>query len=131
MLMGAEALTKIFPMMVTAVHVIQRACSIGGALRASRRSPPHAARRDHRGHDTRPVVREQVESPALRFVEPARDRGMRRRRRAATRAQTEEFYQKQRRGLGKRLAQTDVVITTALVPGQRAPILTTPRRCAA
>jgi NAD(P) transhydrogenase subunit alpha len=39
------------------------------------------------------------------------------------RAQSEEFYQQQRRELGKRLAQTDVVITTALVPGQRAPIL--------
>src|SRR4030095_6307674 len=38
-------------------------------------------------------------------------------------AQTEEFYQRQRAELGKRLAQSDVVITTALAPGQRAPLL--------
>ena len=38
-------------------------------------------------------------------------------------AQSEEFYQRQRQALAARIAQADAVITTALVPGQRAPVL--------
>ena len=38
-------------------------------------------------------------------------------------AQSEAFYERQREALGKRLQGSDVVITTALVPGQRAPLL--------
>jgi NAD(P) transhydrogenase subunit alpha len=125
-LMGAGALTKIFPMMVTAAGTIQPArVFVIGAGVAGLQAIATAKRLGAiiEAYDTRPVVREQVESLGARFVEldletkDAQDAG------GYARAQSEEFYQKQRRELGKRLAQTDVVITTALVPGQRAPIL--------
>ena len=75
------------------------------------------------GYDTRPVVREQVESVGARFVEldlstgDAEDAG------GYATAQSEEFYQRQRELLGEHVAASDVVITTALVPGQPAPLL--------
>ena len=125
-LLGASALTKIFPMMVTAAGTIQPArVFVIGAGVAGLQAIATARRLGAivEAYDTRPAVREQVESLGARFVEleletkDAQDAG------GYARAQSEEFYAKQRRELGKRLAQTDVVITTALVPGQRAPIL--------
>jgi NAD(P) transhydrogenase subunit alpha len=73
--------------------------------------------------DVRPAVKEQVESLGARFVEldleteGAEDAG------GYAKAQSEEFLQKQREQLGQRVAASDVVITTALVPGQPAPLL--------
>jgi NAD(P) transhydrogenase subunit alpha len=125
-LMGAGALTKIFPMMVTAAGTIQPArVFVIGAGVAGLQAIATARRLGAiiEAYDTRPVVKEQVESLGARFVEldletkDAQDAG------GYAKAQSEEFYQKQRRELGKRLAQVDVVVTTALVPGQRAPIL--------
>jgi NAD(P) transhydrogenase subunit alpha len=74
-------------------------------------------------YDTRDVVKEQVESLGARFVELDLDTGDSEDKGGYAKAQSEEFYQKQREQLGKRVANSDVVITTALVPGQRAPIL--------
>jgi NAD(P) transhydrogenase subunit alpha len=74
-------------------------------------------------YDTRPAVKEQVESLGAKFVELDLDTGDSEDKGGYAKAQTEEFYQKQREQLGKRVANSDVVITTALVPGQRAPIL--------
>jgi NAD(P) transhydrogenase subunit alpha len=125
-LIGASALPKIFPMMVTAAGTIQPArVFVIGAGVAGLQAIATARRLGAivEAYDTRPAVKEQVESLGARFVEldlqvkDAQDAG------GYARAQSEEFYQQQRRELGKRLAQTDVVITTALVPGQRAPIL--------
>jgi NAD(P) transhydrogenase subunit alpha len=75
--------------------------------------------------DTRPVVKEQVESLGARFAElpltakDAEDKS------GYARAQSEEFYQQQRQLLLRCVESADVVITTALVPGKRAPILIT------
>jgi NAD(P) transhydrogenase subunit alpha len=74
-------------------------------------------------YDTRPAVKEQVESLGARFVELDLNTGDAEDAGGYARAQTEEFYQRQREQLGKRVAASDVVITTALVPGQRAPLL--------
>jgi NAD(P) transhydrogenase subunit alpha len=74
-------------------------------------------------YDTRAVVAEQVQSLGARFVELDLDTGDAEDAGGYAKAQTEEFYQRQRAALGKKLAGSDVVITTALVPGQRAPLL--------
>jgi NAD(P) transhydrogenase subunit alpha len=125
-LLGALALPKIFPMMVTAAGTIQPArVFVIGAGVAGLQAIATARRLGSiiEAYDTRPAVKEQVESLGARFVElnldtkDAQDAG------GYAKAQTEEFYARQRSELGKRLAQSDVVVTTALVPGQRAPVL--------
>jgi NAD(P) transhydrogenase subunit alpha len=74
-------------------------------------------------YDVRPAVKEQVESLGARFIElpletaGAEDAG------GYARAQSDEFLTKQRQLLAQRVVAADVVITTALVPGQRAPVL--------
>ena len=125
-LLAAIALPKIFPMMVTAAGTIQPArVFVIGAGVAGLQAIATAKRLGAiiEAYDTRPAVREQVESLGARFVEldlevkDAQDAG------GYAKAQTEEFYARQRSELGKRIANSDVVVTTALVPGQRAPVL--------
>ena len=76
-------------------------------------------------YDVRPAVQEQVQSLGGRFVElpletkDAQDAG------GYAKAQDEAFYAKQRELLGKVIAESDAVITTAAVPGKKAPILVT------
>ena len=70
--------------------------------------------------------KEQVQSLGARFVElPHRSRKTRRTPAATRRAQDEDFYRRQRELLGKVVAESDVVITTAVIPGKKAPILVT------
>ena len=74
-------------------------------------------------YDVRPAVKEQVQSLGARFVElpleaaDAEDKG------GYAKAQDESFYKRQREMMLKVVAASDVVITTALIPGKRAPIL--------
>jgi len=76
-------------------------------------------------YDVRPAVKEQVQSLGARFVElpleaaDAEDKG------GYAKAQDESFYKRQREMMLKVVAASDVVITTALIPGKRAPILVT------
>ena len=74
-------------------------------------------------YDVRPAVKEQIMSLGARFVEMPLEAGDAQDAGGYAKAQTEEFYARQRSELGKRLANSDVVVTTALVPGQRAPVL--------
>lgn len=125
-LLGAVALPRIFPMLVTAAGTLQPAkllvigAGVAGlqALGTGRRLGAVTS-----AYDTRPAVREQVESIGARFVEldlevgDAEDAG------GYATAQDDAFYQRQRDQLGKHVAASDVVITTALVPGQPAPLL--------
>jgi len=74
-------------------------------------------------YDTRAAVKEQIESLGARFVELDLDTGDSEDTGGYAKAQSEEFYERQREQLGKRIAASDVVITTALVPGQPAPFL--------
>src|SRR4029434_1399214 len=79
-------------------------------------------------YDVRPAVKEQVQSLGAKFVElpiesaDAEDKG------GYAKAQDESFYKRQREMMLKVVAGSDVVITTALVPGKRAPILVTTER---
>jgi NAD(P) transhydrogenase subunit alpha len=125
-LLGASNLPKIFPMMVTAAGTISpaRVLVIGAGV-AGLQAIATARRLGAvvEGYDTRPAVKEQVESLGARFVELDLDTGDAEDAGGYARAQDESFYQRQRELLGKRVAMSDVVITTALVPGQRAPLL--------
>jgi NAD(P) transhydrogenase subunit alpha len=76
-------------------------------------------------YDVRPAVKEQVQSLGARFVELALETQDAQDARGYAKAQDEAFYAKQRELLGKVVAENDAVITTAVVPGKKAPILVT------
>ena len=76
-------------------------------------------------YDLRPAVKEQVQSLGGRFVELPIEARTRRMPAATPRRRTNRFYQKQRELLGKVVAESDVVITAAVVPGKKSPILVT------
>src|SRR6202030_2503823 len=73
--------------------------------------------------DTRPAVKEQVESLGAKFVELALETKSAEAKTGYAVAQSEEFYNQHRQMMARSVAAADVVITTALVPGQRAPVL--------
>jgi len=125
-LLAAEALPRIFPMLVTAAGTIAAArVLVIGAGVAGLQAIATARRLGAivEAYDTRPAVREQVESLGARFVELDLETKDAEGAGGYARAQSEEFYQRQREQLAKRVVAADVVITTALVPGQRAPLL--------
>jgi H+-translocating NAD(P) transhydrogenase subunit alpha len=127
-LIAADTLSKIFPMMTTAAGTITPArvlilgCGVAGlqAIATARRLGAVVS-----AYDLRPAVKEQVQSLGARFVElPIEAKDAQDARGYAT-AQGEEFYRKQRELLGKVIAENDVVITAAVIPGKKSPILVT------
>jgi NAD(P) transhydrogenase subunit alpha len=125
-LLAATTLPRIFPMLVTAAGTLQPAKLLVVGVGVAGLQALGTAKRLGAitfGYDTRTVVREQVESLGARFIELDLDTGDSEDAGGYAKAQTEEFYQKQRQELGKHVAASDVVITTALVPGQQAPLL--------
>ena len=127
-LLAADALPRMFPMLMTAAgtisaaHVFVMGAGVAGlqAISAARRLGAKVE-----AYDVRPAVKEQVQSLGAKFVElpieaaDAEDKG------GYAKAQDESFYQRQREMMLKVVAGSDVVITTALIPGKRAPILVT------
>ena len=73
----------------------------------------------------RPAAKEQVQSLGARFVELPLDAGDSEDKGGYAKAQDEAFYKRQREMMLKVVAASDVVVTTALIPGKRAPILLT------
>lgn len=126
--LAADTLPRIFPMLTTAAGTITpaRVLVIGAgvaglqAIATARRLGAVAS-----AYDLRPAAKEQVLSLGGRFVElpieakDAEDSG------GYARAQTESFYQRQRELLGRVVAESDVVITAAVVPGTKPPVLVT------
>jgi len=125
-LLAAVALPKIFPMMITAAGTLApaRVLVIGAGV-AGLQAIATARRLGAvvEAYDTRPAVKEQVQSLGARFVELALETGDAEDAEGYARAQSEAFYRRQRELLGRRLAASDVVVSTALVPGERAPLL--------
>jgi len=76
-------------------------------------------------YDLRPAVKEQVQSLGGRFVELPIEAKDAQDARGYASAQDESFYQKQRELLGRVVQESDVVITTAVIPGKKAPVLVT------
>ena len=127
-LMAADALPRLFPMMTTAAGTITPAriliigVGVAGlqAIATSRRLGAVVS-----AYDMRPVVKEQVQSLGGRFVELPIEATDAQDARGYGKAQDESFYQKQRELLGRVVADSDVVITTAVIPGKKAPVLVT------
>jgi NAD(P) transhydrogenase subunit alpha len=126
--MAADTLPRIFPMLTTAAGTITpgRVLIIGAgvaglqAIATARRLGAVAS-----AYDLRPAAKEQVQSLGGRFVElPIEAKDAQDARGYAT-AQGEEFYKKQRELLGGAVAESDVVITAAVVPGKKSPVLVT------
>jgi NAD(P) transhydrogenase subunit alpha len=127
-LLAATTLPRMFPMLMTAAGTISPArVFIMGAGVAGLQAISTARRLGAKveAYDVRPAVKEQVQSLGAKFVElplesaDAEDKG------GYAKAQDESFYRRQREMMLKVVAASDVVITTALVPGKRAPILLT------
>jgi NAD(P) transhydrogenase subunit alpha len=127
-LLAANTLPKIFPMLTTAAgtitpgRVLILGVGVAGlqAIATARRLGAVVS-----AYDVRPAVKEQVQSLGARFVElPIEAKDAQDARGYAT-AQDESFYRRQRELLGKVIAENDVVITTAVIPGKKAPILVT------
>jgi NAD(P) transhydrogenase subunit alpha len=127
-LIAAARLPKFFPLLMTAAGTIHPArVFVLGAGVAGLQAIGTARRLGAvvEAYDTRPVVREQVESLGARFVELGLETADAQDKAGYARAQSEEFYRRQRELLGRCVAAADAVITTALVPGRRAPVLLT------
>ena len=133
-LIASDTLPKIFPMLTTAAGTITpaRVLVIGAgvaglqAIATARRLGAVVS-----AYDLRPAAKEQVQSLGGRFVElpleakDAQDAG------GYAKAQDEDFYRRQRELLAKVIAESDVVITAAVVPGKKSPVLVTKEMVAA
>ena len=125
-LLAATRMPRIFPMLVTAAGTISaaRAFVIGAGV-AGLQAIATAKRLGAivEAYDTRAAAAEQIQSLGARFVTfelevaDAQDAG------GYAKAQSEDFYTKQRSFMAAQAARADLVITTALVPGRRAPLL--------
>jgi NAD(P) transhydrogenase subunit alpha len=125
-LVAALRMPKLFPMMVTAAGTITSArVFVIGAGVAGLQAIATAKRLGGvvEAYDTRAAAAEQIESLGARFVKLELDAGDAQDAGGYAKAQSEEFYAKQRALMAATAAKSDVVITTALVPGQRAPLL--------
>jgi NAD(P) transhydrogenase subunit alpha len=127
-LIAANLLPRMFPMLMTAAGTISPAhVFIVGAGVAGLQAIASARRLGARieAYDVRPAVKEQVQSLGARFVELPLEAGDSEDKGGYAKAQDESFYRRQREMMLKVVAGSDVVITTALIPGKRAPILLT------
>lgn len=127
-IMAADRLPRMFPLLMTAAGTIAPArvfvlgAGVAGlqAIATARRLGAVVS-----AYDVRPAVKEQVESLGAKFVSldltpsDAEDKG------GYAKAMGEDFYRRQRELLTGVLRQHDVVITTAAVPGKKAPVLLT------
>jgi NAD(P) transhydrogenase subunit alpha len=127
-LLAANHLPRMFPMMMTAAGTITPAkVFIMGAGVAGLQAIATARRLGAvvQAYDVRPVVKEQVESLGGKFVEMELESGKSETAGGYAKEMDEEFYRKQRALMTKVVAANDVVITTAAIPGRKAPILVT------
>jgi NAD(P) transhydrogenase subunit alpha len=125
-LLAANALPRFFPMLVTAAGTVSpaRVLVIGAGVAGLQAiATAHRLGAIVEAYDTRPVVKEQVESVGARFLELPLEVGDAEDAGGYAREQSEAFYAKQTELLERRIAASDVVVTTALVPGSPAPRL--------
>jgi NAD(P) transhydrogenase subunit alpha len=127
-LLAANALPRMFPMFMTAAgtvsaaHVLVVGAGVAGlqAIASARRLGAVV-----QAYDIRPAVKEQVQSLGAKFVrleldtDEAEDKG------GYAKAMDEDFYKRQRALMAKVVSNNDVVISTAAVPGKKAPVLIT------
>src|SRR5262249_41635701 len=127
-LIAANHLPKFFPLLMTAAGTVTPArVFVIGAGVAGLQAIGTAKRLGAvvEAYDTRPVVKEQVESLGAKVVGLGLATADAQEKTGYAKGQSEEFYRQQREVMSKSVAAADVVITTALIPGQRAPVLIT------
>ena len=127
-LLAAGALPRMFPMMMTAGGTLTpaRVFVIGGGV-AGLQAIATARRLGAvvQAYDVRPAVKEQVESLGGKFVELPIEAGDAQDAGGYAKAMDEAFYERQREMMTRVIAGCDVVISTAAVPGKKAPVLIT------
>ncbi|HTY53737.1 MAG TPA: Re/Si-specific NAD(P)(+) transhydrogenase subunit alpha [Candidatus Binataceae bacterium] len=127
-LLAADALPRFFPMLTTAAgtitpgRVLVLGAGVAGlqAIATARRLGAVAS-----AYDVRPAVKEQIQSLGGRYVELPLETGESQDPRGYAKQQDENFLRRQRELLTRVIADSDVVISTATVPGKRAPLLIT------
>lgn len=127
-LIAADSHPRIFPMLTTAAGTITPArvfvigAGVAGlqAIATARRLGAVAS-----AYDLRPAAKEQVQSLGGRFIELPIEAKDAQDARGYARAQDEHFYQQQRELLGRVVKESDVVITAAVIPGKKSPVLVT------
>jgi NAD(P) transhydrogenase subunit alpha len=127
-IVAAAALPRILPMMTTAAGTLTPAkVLVLGAGVAGLQAIATAKRLGAQvsAYDVRPAVKEQVQSLGAKFVELPLETGGSEAAGGYAKAMGEEFYARQRELLGRVVADSDIVICTALIPGQKAPVLVT------
>lgn len=127
-LLAAVHLPKMFPMMMTAAGTIAPAkvfvvgVGVAGLMAIAQARKLGAV---VEAYDVRPAVKEQVQSLGAKFVEMELDAGDSEDKGGYAKAMDEAFYAKQRELMTRVVAASDVVVTTAAVPGRKAPVLVT------
>jgi H+-translocating NAD(P) transhydrogenase subunit alpha len=127
-LLAAEALPKIFPMLITAAGTLSAAkvFVIGAGVAGLQAiATAHRLGATVSAYDVRPAVKEQVQSVGGKFVEVALDASTAETKGGYAQEMGEEFYRKQRELMAKVVAEHDAVITTAAIPGKKSPVLVT------
>jgi NAD(P) transhydrogenase subunit alpha len=127
-LLAADRLPRLFPMLTTAAGTITPArvfvigAGVAGlqAIATARRLGAVAS-----AYDMRPAAKEQVHSLGGRFVELPVEAKNAQDSRGYGQVQDESFYQRQRELLGRIVGESDVVISAAVIPGKKAPVLIT------
>ena len=127
-LLAATAAPRMFPLMMTAAGTLKpaRVLVIGAGV-AGLQAIATAKRLGAvvYGYDIRPAVREQVESLGGKFVELDLESEQSETQGGYAKQMDEDFYRRQREAMKKVIADCDIVITTAAIPGRKAPILVT------
>jgi H+-translocating NAD(P) transhydrogenase subunit alpha len=127
-MVAANTLPRMFPMLTTAAGTVKPArVFVIGAGVAGLQAITVARRLGAvvEAYDVRQAAKEQVQSVGAKFVElpleaaDAEDKG------GYAKAQDESFYRRQREMMAKVVAASDVIITTAAIPGKRSPVLVT------
>jgi H+-translocating NAD(P) transhydrogenase subunit alpha len=127
-LLAADTLPRMFPMLMTAAGTLAPArvfvlgAGVAGlqAIATARRLGAVVS-----GYDVRPAVKEQVESLGAKFVQMEIESGEAEDKGGYAKAMGEDFYRRQREFMAAVVREQDAVITTAAVPGKKAPILIT------
>jgi NAD(P) transhydrogenase subunit alpha len=127
-ILSAHHLPRLFPMLMTAAGTIAPAkvfvvgVGVAGlqAIATAKRLGAVVS-----AYDVRPAVKEQVLSLGAKFVELPLEAGEAEDKGGYARAMDESFYRRQRELMTRVVAENDVVITTAAVPGKKAPVLVT------
>jgi len=127
-LLAADRLPRMFPMLTTAAGTVTPArvfiigAGVAGlqAISTARRLGAVAS-----AYDLRPAAKEQVQSLGGRFIELPIEAKDAEDQRGYALQQDDTFFQRQRELLGKVVAESDVVISAAVVPGKKPPVLIT------